>query len=76
MTLRSLLDSMAQVVGYSSFMDALDDMIPVIRATDELMETPPFRKCKSRKWQRRRNKQFYRILDKLEASGREFRTEA
>ena len=43
----------------------LDDVMPVIRAAQELERTPALRRCKSRKWQRRRNKQFYRIMDRL-----------
>ncbi|WDL97821.1 hypothetical protein [Alicyclobacillus sp. ALC3] len=49
--------------------ESLDDVMPAIRAAQELENCPPFRKCKSRKWQRRRNKQFYRILDGLKPGG-------
>ncbi|SFV08039.1 hypothetical protein SAMN05421543_1417 [Alicyclobacillus macrosporangiidus] len=48
-----------------SLLDIINDYMFAIEARAQLAQCPRFRKCKSRKWQRRRNKQFYRILNGL-----------
>lgn len=59
------LDQMLSFLGMSTMSQMIDDYMPIIKMREDLNHTPPFRKCKSRKWQRRRNKKFYRIMGGL-----------
>ncbi len=59
------LDQIFNVIGMPTMTQMIEDFMPIIKMREDLNHTPPFRKCKSRKWQRRRNKKFYRIMGGL-----------